>query len=88
MEEPKSDYHDTNSFPLNDLDQTTSTTYLSPEKKQRTPLKPVVQCYLKALIKNNQIRNKSYSSFGNPKESIGRSTTTEGTNTKHQAQHL
>ena len=59
MEEPKSDYHDTNSFPLNDLDQTTSTTYLSPEKKQRTPLKPVVQHYLKALIKITRLETKA-----------------------------
>ena len=47
MEELKSDYHNANSFPLNDLDQMTSTTNLSQEKKQRTPLKPVVQHYLK-----------------------------------------
>ena len=59
MEEPKSDYHDANSFPLNDLDQTTSTTYLSPEKKQRTPLKPVVQHYLKALIKITRLETKA-----------------------------
>ena len=59
MEEPKSDYHDANSFPLNDLDQTTSTTYLSQEKKQRTPLKPVVQHYLKALIKITRLETKA-----------------------------
>ena len=53
MEELKSDYHDANSFPLNDLDQTTSTTHLSQEKKQRTSLKPVVQHYLKQ--KNKEI---------------------------------
>ena len=58
MEELKSDYHDANSFPLNDLDQTTSTTHLSQEKKQRTPLKPVVQHYLKALIKITQLERK------------------------------
>ena len=59
MEEPESDYHNANSFPLNDLDQTTSTTYLSPEKKQRTPLKPVVQHYLKALIKITGLETKA-----------------------------
>ena len=59
MEEPKSDYHDANSFPLNDLDQTTSTTHLSQEKKQRTPLKPVVQHYLKALIKITRLETKA-----------------------------
>ena len=52
MEELKSDYHDANSFPLNDLDQTTSTTNLSQEKKQRTPLKPVVQHYTKKQQNN------------------------------------
>ena len=50
MEEEKIDYHDANSFPLNELDQTTSTTNLTHEKKQRIPLKPVVKHYLKALI--------------------------------------
>ena len=64
MEELKSDYHNANSYPLNDLDQTTSTTHLSQEKKQRTPLKPVVQHYLKALIKITRLETKSYSSFG------------------------
>ena len=88
MEEPKSDYHNANSFPLNDLDQTTSTTYLSPEKKTENTFKTSGTTLLEGTDKNNQIRNKSYSSFGNPKESIGRSTTTKGTNTKHQAQHL
>ena len=59
MEELKSDYHDANSYPLNDLDQTTSTTHLSQEKKQRTPLKPVVQHYLKALIKITPLETKA-----------------------------
>ena len=59
MEELKSDYHNANSFPLNDLDQTTSTTNLSQEKKQRTALKPVVQHYLKALIKKTQLETKA-----------------------------
>ena len=63
-------------FHLNDLDQTTSTTNLSQEKKQRTPLKPVATTLLEGTDKNNLIRNKSYSSFGNLKESIRRSMTT------------
>ena len=59
MEEQKSDYHDANSFPLNELDQTTSTTNLSQEKRQRTPLRPVVQHYLKALIKITRLETKA-----------------------------
>ena len=59
MEKLKSDYHDANSFPPNDLDQTTSTTNLSQETKQRIPLKPVVQHYLKALIKITRLETKA-----------------------------
>ena len=59
IEEPRTDYHDANSFPLNELDQTTSTTNLSQEKKQRTPLKPVVQHYLKVLIKITRLETKA-----------------------------
>ena len=68
MEELKSDYHDANSFLLNDLDQTTSTTNLSQEKKQRTPLKPVVQHYLKALIKITQLETKATHHYGSNKK--------------------
>ena len=67
MEELKRDYHDANSFPLNDLDQTTSTTNLSQEKKQRTPLKPVVQHYLKALIKITRLETKATHNGSNKK---------------------
>ena len=67
MEELKSDYHNANSFPLNDLDQTTSTTHLSQEKKQRTPLKPVVQHYLKALIKITRFETKATQNGSNKK---------------------
>ena len=59
MEEQKTDYHNTNSFPLNELDQTMSTTNLAQEKRQRTPLKPVVQHYLKALIKITRLETKA-----------------------------
>ena len=68
MEELKSDYHNANSFPLNDLDQTTSTTNLSQEKKQRTPIKPVVQHYLKALIKITQLETKVTHHYGSNKK--------------------
>ena len=70
MEELKSDYHNTNSFALNDLDQTTSTTNLSQEKKQRTPLKPVVQHYLKALIKITQLETKATHHLETPKKAL------------------
>ena len=54
MEEQQSDYHDTNSFAQNKLDQSTSTNTLVRGNTPQKPLKPVVQHYLKALIKIRQ----------------------------------
>ena len=69
MEEPKSDYHDANSFPLNDLDQNNK--YNSPITGEETEntFKTSGTTLLEGTDKNNQIRNKSYSSFGNLKKS-------------------
>ena len=49
MEDQHSDYHDTNSFTQNELDQLTSTNTLVRGNIPQKPLKPVVQHYLKAL---------------------------------------
>ena len=51
MEEQQSDYHDANSFAQNELDQSTSTSTLVRGNTPWKLLKPVVQHYLKALIK-------------------------------------
>ena len=51
MEEQHSDYHEANSFAQNKLDQSTSTNTLVRGSTPWKPGKPVVQHYLKALIK-------------------------------------
>ena len=51
MEEQHSDYHNANSFAQKELDQSTSTNTLVRGNTPWKPLEPVVQHYLKALIK-------------------------------------
>ena len=64
MEEQKTDYHDANSFPLNELDQTMSTTNLLGEETENTP-ETSGTTPPKGTDKNNHIGNKSYPSLGN-----------------------
>ena len=59
MEEQQSDYHDANSFAQNELDQSTSTNTLVGGNTPWKPLKPVVQHYLKALIKITRQETKA-----------------------------
>ena len=74
MEEQHSDYHNANSFTQNELDQSTSTNTLVRGNILQKPLKPVVQNYLKALIKitrqetkaSNSNKKKSQNEIGYP----------------------
>ena len=59
MEEQQSDYHNTNSFAQNELDQSTSTSTLVRGNTPQKPLKPVVQHYLKVLIKITRQETKA-----------------------------
>ena len=59
MQGQQSDYHDANSFAQNELDQSTSTSTLVRGNTPWKPLKPVVQNYLKALIKITRQETKS-----------------------------
>ena len=59
MEEQQSDYHDANSFAQNELDQSTNTNTLVRGNTPWKPLKPVVQHYLKALIKITRQETKA-----------------------------
>ena len=59
MEEQNSDYHDANSFAQNKLDQSTSTNTLVRGNIPQKQLKPVVQHYLKALIKITRQETKA-----------------------------
>ena len=59
MEEQHSDYHDANIFAQNELDHSTSTNTLVRGNTPQKPLKPVVQHYLKALIKITRQETKA-----------------------------
>ena len=59
MEEQHSDYHNANSFTQNELDQSTSTNTLVRGNIPQKPLKPVVEHYLKALIKITRQETKA-----------------------------
>ena len=59
MEGQHSDYHDANSFVQNELDQSTSTNTLVRGNTSWKPLRPVVQHYLKALIKITRQETKA-----------------------------
>ena len=59
MEGQQSDYHNANSFAQNELDQSTSTSTLVRGNTPWKPLKPVVQHYLKALIKVTRQETKA-----------------------------
>ena len=59
MEDQHSDYHNANSFTQNELDQSTSTNTLVRGNIPWKPLKPVVQHYLKALIKITRQETKA-----------------------------
>ena len=59
MEGQQSDYHDANSFAQNELDQSTSPSTLVRGNTPWKTLKPVVQHYLKALIKITRQETKA-----------------------------
>ena len=59
MDGQQSDYHDANSFVQNKLDQSTSTSTLVRGNTPWKPLRPVVQHYLKALIKMTRQETKA-----------------------------
>ena len=58
QQEASNDYTQVSSFAQNDLDESTSTTYLETNRNTK-PFKPVEQAYLKAFIKITRQRTKA-----------------------------
>ena len=70
MEGQHSDHHNANSFAQNELDQSTSTTTLVRGNTPQKPLRPVVQHYLKALIKITRQETKAAHHLGTLKKAL------------------